>query len=38
MVLAAKRYDVTPWVRLSAYPWGEGEGLRPPAQVCARSA
>jgi 4-hydroxy-2-oxoheptanedioate aldolase len=34
MVLAAKRYDVTPWVRLSAYPWGEGEmdsGL--PAQV-----
>ena len=21
MVLAAKRYDVTPWVRLPAYPW-----------------
>ena len=34
MVLAAKRYNVTPWVRLSAYPWGDGEmdaGL--PAQV-----
>lgn len=25
MVLAAKRYGVTPWVRLSTYPWGDGE-------------
>ena len=34
MLLAAKRYNVTPWVRLSAYPWESGEfdtGL--PAQV-----
>ena len=23
MVLAAKRYDVTPWVRVSTYPWEE---------------
>ena len=34
MVLAAKRYDVTPWVRLSAYPWGEGDmDTSLPAQV-----
>lgn len=25
MVLAAKRYDVTPWVRLSAFPWGDSD-------------
>jgi len=34
MVLAAQRYEVTPWVRLSTYPWEEEEmdaGL--PAQV-----
>lgn len=38
MVLAAKRYDVTPWVRLSSYPWGGDEtdaGL--PAQVLRAS-
>src|SRR3990172_1709994 len=34
MVLAAKRYEVTAWVRLSAYPWGDGEmDAALPAQV-----
>ena len=35
MVLAAKRYQVTPWVRLSTYPWGEQGEMDPglPAQV-----
>lgn len=33
MVLAAKRYDMTPWVRLSAYPWGSDLDGAMPAQV-----
>lgn len=34
LILAAKRYDVTPWVRLSTYPWESEEidtGLAPQA-------
>jgi 2-keto-3-deoxy-L-rhamnonate aldolase RhmA len=34
MVLAAKRYDVTPWVRLPAYPWaGDQPNPALPAEV-----
>lgn len=34
MILAAKRYDVTPWVRLSAYPWaGDEPNPALPAEV-----
>jgi len=34
MILAAKRYDVTPWLRLSAYPWEADEfDSSLPAQV-----